>query len=247
MIGARGYAAWLALVLLCAQQTASAQQPAARPAVWPTPTAGSAQPICASVHPVASAVPLAEVPDRLRGQIRGVLTQPTLSGCGPVEHFAGKPGLYCWFLDHPDRATRAWQQMAVPCQDIVNRGDGRFGWTDGHGGDLRWETVYRGANKHIWYAEGTVNPGTLLPTVPIRAVVVMHFADEVDAQGQSHITHHADLFVQTDSKAAAMILRLFGSSVPKLTEQCLAQLEMFFSALTNYLQRHPEKAETLLR
>jgi hypothetical protein len=252
MIGKRGYAAWLGLVLLFTQETASAQQNTARPPVWPT--AGSAQPSSTpagtlSVQPtsVASAVPLAEIPDRCRAQVRGVLMQSTLSGSGPVEQFPGKPGLYFWFLDHPDRAAKAWRQMGVACQEIVNRGDGRFGWTDGHGSDLRWETVYRAPRMHIWYAEGTVNPGAIFPTVPIRAVVVMHHADAVDAQGESHITHHADLFVQTDSKAAAMIVRLFGPSVPKLTEECLGQMEMFFSALTNYVQRHPEKAEALLR
>jgi hypothetical protein len=192
-------------------------------------------------------VPLAEVPDRFRQQVRAVITQPTVSGTGPTEQFGGKLGLYLWLMDHPDRASRAWKQMGAICLDIVNRGDGRFGWSEPHGSDLSWQTIYAGPGKHIWYAEGTVNPGPVFPTVPVRAVVVMHFADEVDSQGQSHIQHHAELFVQTDSKAAAMIVRLFGPSVPRLTEQSLGQLELFFSALTSYLQRHPERAEALLR
>jgi hypothetical protein len=242
MIGTRRHAAWLGLLLLCTPQAAPAQQPASRPPVWPTPVASPIRPA-----PVASEVPLFEVPDRSREQVRSVIEQPTVSGIGPTEEFAGKIGMYLWLLDHPDRTSRAWRQMGAMCLDIVNRGDGRFGWTDPHGSDLSWETVYRGPNKHIWYAQGTVHPGPLFPTVPVRAVVVMHYGDEVGSQGASIIQHHADLFMQTDSKAAAMMVKLFGPSVPHVTEQCLSQLEMFFSALTNYIQRHPERAEALLR
>ena len=249
MSGTRGYAAWLGLLVLCTQEAASGQQPAQRPAVWPSPVANPKQTGAGSIQPtpLASVVPLGEIPDRCREQVRAVIEQPTVAGTGPVEEFGGKPGVYLWLLDHPDRTARAWRQMGAMCLDIVNRGNGRFGWSDPHGSDLSWETIYRGPDKHIWYAQGTVHPGPLFPTVPIRAVVVMHHADEVDAQGAASITHHADLFVQTDSKAAAMMVRLFGPSVPHLTEQCLGQMEMFFSALTSYLQRHPEKAEALLR
>jgi hypothetical protein len=249
MSGTRGYAAWLGLLLLCTPEIALGQQSSPRPPVWPAPGASPTPSGTGSVRPtpLASEVPLCEIPDRCRERVRSVIEQPTVVGTGPVEEFGGKLVPYLWLLDHPDRTARAWRQMGATCLEIVNRGNGRFGWTEAHGSDLSWETVYRGPGKHIWYAEGTVNPGALLPTVPVRAVVVMHYAGEIDSQGVANIRHHADLFVQTDSKAAAMMVRLFGPSVPRLTDQCLAQLEMFFSAMTNYLQRHPERAETLLR
>lgn len=213
MVGTHGSAAWLGLILLCSQQAASGQQPAARPPVWPVPAATANQSANSSIRPMpsASVVPLGEVPGRCREQVRSVISLPTVAGTGPVEQFGGKPELYFWLLDHPDKVSGAWRQLGVGCVDIVNRSDGRYGWSDPHGSDLKWESIYRGPDKHIWYAEGMVNPVPLLPTFPIRAVVVMHHSDEVDAQGQSHIQHHADLFVQTDSKAASMIVRLFGS------------------------------------
>jgi hypothetical protein len=52
--------------------------------------------------------------------------------------------------------------------------------------------------------------------------------------------------VQTDSQAAALITKLLGSSAPKLAEQCVGQMEMFFSALAWYVERHPERAGTLM-
>jgi hypothetical protein len=58
--------------------------------------------------------------------------------------------------------------------------------------------------------------------------------------------HQADVFVQTDSQTAALITKLLGASAPKLAGQCIGQMEMFFSALAWYVDRHPERAETLL-
>jgi hypothetical protein len=58
--------------------------------------------------------------------------------------------------------------------------------------------------------------------------------------------HQADLFLQTDSQAAALITKLLGPSAPKMAERCVGQMEMFFSALAWYVERHPEQSETLL-
>jgi hypothetical protein len=76
--------------------------------------------------------------------------------------------------------------------------------------------------------------------------MVMHFRDERDWVGHPHVEHHADLFLQTDSAAASMVLRLLGPSIPNMTEQCLGQLEMFFSGMSTYLHRHPDQAAALL-
>ncbi len=194
----------------------------------------------------ARQVPLDELPACVRENVRHVLEQPTIFSRGPAEEFDGHPELYHWLLDHPDRAARAWQRLGAPCMDITARGEGWFGWTDGQGSDVRWETIYRTADLRIWYAEGAARPGTLLPQVPMRAVVVLHHTERHDSSGRTWLWHQADVFLQTDSKTAALVARLLGPSVPRLAEQGVTQLEMFFSALLGYFERHPERAEKLL-
>src|SRR5207245_10913752 len=44
----------------------------------------------------------------------------------------------------------------------------------------------------------------------------------------------------------AMVAKLAGLSASHLGEQCVSQMEMFFSALAWYVNRHPERAEALL-
>jgi hypothetical protein len=130
--------------------------------------------------------------------------------------------------------------------EITDRGNGRFGWTDGEGSDVHWDTIFANSLYRVWYAEGSVRPAPLLPALPVRAVVVLRHAQGHDRAGAPLIHHQADLYVQTDSKTAILVTRLMGASAPRLGEQCVAQLEMFFSALVWYLDQHPEWAMSLL-
>jgi hypothetical protein len=196
--------------------------------------------------PKTAPLPLDELPPTLRDSVRRIMEQPSLRASGPAEDFNGRANLYQWLLDHPDRAAQAWRRLGAPCMEITDRGAGRFGWADQQGSDLSWETIYRSPEFRIWYAQGRVRPGLLLPSLSLRAVVVLRHADYQDAGGRPHIRHQADLFLQTDSKTAGLFARLIGPAAPHLTEQCVSQLEIFFSGLTRYLDRHPEYVEVLL-
>src|SRR5262249_53304381 len=78
------------------------------------------------------------------------------------------------------------------------------------------------------------------------AVVVLHYSEGHDETGRPVLRHQAELAFHTDSKAAALITKVLGPAAPHLAEQCVGQIELFFSALVWYLDRHPEKAWTLL-
>lgn len=191
-------------------------------------------------------VPLDEVPASARVKVRAVLEHPTLSTRGQPETFNGEPTVYQWFLDHPDRAAAAWKRLGAKVADISDRGNGVFGWSDAQGSDVRWETVYRGPRMRVWHAEGKVRPGALLPLVAVQAVVVLRYSESRDTDGRPVLRHQAELTLHTDSKAMSLAARLFGASAPRLAEQYVSQVEMFFSALSWYVAQHPEKAEKLL-
>src|SRR5208283_966442 len=163
---------------------------------------------------VREPVPLAGVSPNVREQVRRVMEKPTLTASGPVEIFTCRPPLYYWLLDHPDRGAQAWRKLGTPCLEIAGRGEDRFGWGDNHGTDVCWETVYRGPELRVWYADGHARPGMLLPSLPLRAVVVLHHKEKSDETGRTRIQHQADLYFQTDSTTAALILRLIGPSAP---------------------------------
>lgn len=179
-------------------------------------------------------------------RVRQVVELPNLTYHGTAEEFVGKSSLYYWLLDHPDRASHAWRRLGTPCMEIADRGNGRFGWSDDHGSDIWWETLFACADYRVWYAEGKVRPALLLPPVPLRAVVVFHHSQQLDERGKTHIRHQADVFAQTDSKTAGLVLRLMGPSIPHLSEQCISQMGLFFSGLVRYFDRYPERADDLL-
>jgi hypothetical protein len=195
----------------------------------------------------AAQVPLEELPPALRADVQKTLERPTLFASGPGESFLCRPELYTWLLDHPDRAVHAWRRLGAACLNITDRGGGRFGWSDGQGSDIVWETVYRNAALRVWYAQGQVKPGPMLPVVPARAVVVMHHTPVRERADGTVMYQQTDVFVHTDSKTAALVTRLMGPSAPRLAEQNISQLQMFFSSLAWYCQRYPDRTEALLR
>jgi len=85
----------------------------------------------------------------------------------------------------------------------------------------------------------------MLPLVPVELVLVMHH-EETPSAGGVAIEHHADLFLHTDSKTALLFARLMGTSTTKAAEQGLTQLQLFFSALSWYLDQHPDRAQKLM-
>jgi hypothetical protein len=190
-------------------------------------------------------LPLEELPAPIRDTVTRIVEQPTLFASAPSEDFNGPPGVYQWLLDHPDRAAMAWHRLGSPCLEITDHGAGWFGWTDQQGSELRWETVYRTPQVRVWYAEGKAKPGMLIPPMAVRAVVVMHHGTYTDSTGRPRVCHQSDLYFQTDSRTAAVLARLLGSTAPRLAEQCVTQMQIFFSALTRYVDRHPERAEML--
>jgi len=194
----------------------------------------------------AARVPLNQVREEVRARVRQVLEQPTLYSRGPAEAFTGQADFYEWLLDHPDRGVQAWRQLGARCQSISDKGKGTFLWTDGHGSELRWQTAYSGDSLRVWYAEGKVRPALLLPPVPVQLVVLLRHGKRAESAERMLIFHQADVFLQTDSKTAALMTRMLGASGPKLAEQCLSQLETFFSGLVWYVDHHPERAEKLL-
>ncbi|HXG13259.1 MAG TPA: hypothetical protein VNK04_26105, partial [Gemmataceae bacterium] len=134
--------------------------------------------------PLVGDLPLDELPPSLRERIRTVVLQPTLTAHAPAERFLCEPELYHWLLDHHDRVSAAWRRLGTPCVAITDRGNGRFGWSDGQGSDVQWGEVYRGPDLRLWYAEGIVRAGLLLPAVPVRAVVVLRHAEGRDDLGR---------------------------------------------------------------
>ena len=195
----------------------------------------------------AANVPLANIPDKFRDGVRLTIEKTTLFTQGPVESFACQPHVYLWLVEHPDRGVQAWRRLGAQCVMISERGAGRFGWRDEHGSDLQWETVYSAGDRHIWYAEGKVRPGLLLPLVPVKALVVLRYAQQ-DAQASSGVQimqHQADMFLYTDSAGAALATKLLGSAAPNMAQQCVTQMQMFFSGMAWYIHRYPDRAAAL--
>ena len=66
-----------------------------------------------------------------------------------------------------------------------------------------------GTNEHgrIWFAEGKGKASALVPAIPMQAVIVLRHK----VGPGERIVHQAEVYAQTDSKAATLVLKLLGS------------------------------------
>jgi hypothetical protein len=204
-------------------------------------------PVLAAIPFAPTPVPLDAVNPAVRERVSKVLERPTLTTHGPVEAFTCRPSTYRWLLDHPDRTVSLWRMLGAKCTEIENWGGGRFGWRDDQGSVIHWETVLETGHQRLWYAEGQVKVGTLLPAIHVRAVVVLNYETGTDRNNRPAVRHQMDLLIRTDSRAISLATRLLGASAPHVAEQYVTQMEMFFGALAWYLDQHPQRAAHLLQ
>jgi hypothetical protein len=191
-------------------------------------------------------VALETMPAATRDALSKVMKDPTLTAVSPPEEFVAQPDMYQWLLDHPDRTAGAWRKMGVAAVEIKPLKDGRFCWKDENGSELVWQNVAQGPTGRVWYAEGKVNPGPLFPTVAVKAVAVLTYADTPRSTGDAVIKHQIEVFLHTDSKTAALATKLLGDGAPRMASQGSEQLLMFFSGIAKYAHDKPEKARGLL-
>ncbi len=192
-------------------------------------------------------IPWEELDERVTAVAKQMMEKPTLVARGPAETFACMPEQYFWLLDNPDRAVAAWRRLGAKCVSIERRGKNKFAFVDDTGSDVTWETVHQTPNVRIWLAEGKVKPSAVLPLVPVKALIILRHQESKMADGQTVMNHQAEVVIHTDSKAAAAVTKMMGQTAPKLAEQGLGQLQLFFAALSCFIERHPERVELLFR
>lgn len=191
--------------------------------------------------------PLAEndVPAEIAKMVRPLLQRPTLRSTGPVETFRCSPMTYYWLLENPDQTAKLWREIGATCADIRRRAPGVFAWRGENGSEVVWQIIHRGPNRHVWYAEGEVQPGALLPAVSVKAIVCAGHVELRDADGSPVVRHQMELIIKTSNHVAALATKILGASAPRMAEDYVGQIEMFFAAMAWYLDQNPDKAARL--
>jgi hypothetical protein len=191
-------------------------------------------------------VELDSLPETTRDSLNKVLRTPTLTAVSNADEFPSTSNLYLWLLDHPDRVSLAWQRLRISAIDIKAQQDGKFVWKDDQGSELSWRTVAQSGEGRIWYAEGKVRASAVLPNVPVKAVAVLRHGLKKDEDGEALICHQVEIYLQTDSRAAALVMRLLGPAVPHMAQDGAEQMLLFFSGIARHLDRHPSRTKALL-
>ena len=181
-----------------------------------------------------------------RDAVLKIVKQPTVSTKATAPSVICTVSMYEWLFEHPDRVALAWQRLKVPTVPITDSGNGTFSWTDDNGSEVVWRTVGTFADGIVWYATGRVKPTLATPSVPVKAVAVLTRHQKASKEGVAAFSTSVQVYVHSDSRAAALALRVLGATSPKVAEQGAEQFLEFFNGIADYVQKHPAKADALL-
>jgi len=191
-------------------------------------------------------VPLVKIHPRHREAVEAVMNRPALTCSGPVETFLAKPNFYNWLLDHPDSTAILWQRLGAKCLPIQALGEQSYRWRDPDHGQITWTMVLKENDMRVWYATGKVRPALLLPQAPVEAVLVARYITGKTSQDRPAIRHQYQLYLRTDSRATAMAARFLGASLPRLAEQYMGQVQLFFHGMAWMHEEQPRRAARLV-
>ena len=175
-----------------------------------------------------------------------MVRQPTIATRATAPDVICTVAMYEWLFDHPDRVSLAWQRLKVTAVPITDAGNGQFAWTDENGSEVVWRTVGKFAEGRVWYATGKVKASPATPAVPVKAVAILTHPQKAAKDGVASFSTSVQLYLLSDSKAAALAMRMMGPSAPKLAEQGAEQFLEFFNGIAEYVQKNPTKADALL-
>jgi hypothetical protein len=174
------------------------------------------------------------------------MDSPSLSVSGKPETFQTDTDVYRWLLDNPTVAITLWRQLGAQVTGVRESPPGHYNWTDGKGSEVVWFTAIKSPTIQVWYIEGKVKPALLLPTSAFKAVCVLAYSESKDARGKTTIRHQAHFHVRCDGRAMALAARVLGSSAPRLGEQYLGQMQLFYGGLSWYLCQDRARARRML-
>lgn len=181
-----------------------------------------------------------------RDAITKIVRQPTVSTRATAPDVVCTVSMYEWLFDHPDRVSLAWQRLKVPAVPIADNGNGTFSWTDENGSEVAWRVVGTFPDGLVWYATGKVKAAVATPSVPVKAVAVLTRSQKAAKDGVAAFSTSVQVYLQSDSKAAAVAMRVLGPMAPKIAEQGAEQFLEFFNGIAEYVQKNPTKADALL-
>jgi hypothetical protein len=195
----------------------------------------------------AAHIPLDSFSPAVRDKVQGVLEKPTLSSRSVPETFNTDHASYRYLLEHPDHAIKLWRKLGAKVAEIDDQG-GAYVWQDGQGSEVTWQIAHREPGRFIvWYAEGKVKPTMLLAAQPFRAVAMLQYTEGIDVNGLPAVRHQVHFHLRCEGRAITLVAKILGNSAPRLAEQYLGQLQMFYGGLGWYLYQDQDRAKKLFK
>jgi hypothetical protein len=215
----------MALLLACWQIPARAERgPRGEPSKADTSRAAREDAI--------QAIPLAKLTPEGRQKVQWTLANTSVFRRLPTRMIQCDPDLYLFLLDHPDVVVNVWEVLGVSHLTMRQTGPGVFQATDDIGTAGTIECLYRTADLHVFFVDGTYTGSMFGHRVRGRGLMVLKSGYVREDNGKQFIVSRLDSFLNIEPGGAEFLTKTFQPAVGKVADANFLQTTGFLACLS---------------
>jgi len=178
------------------------------------------------------AIPFEHIDREDRAKLTRVLRAPTFYRRMPIRVIDCDPDLYLFMLRNPDVIVNIWKVLGLSELEMRRDENGTFVINEPTGTRGTTRFVYRGAETHVLYAEGTYRGPVFNREIPGRCVVVLRSGYVREPNQRYYISTRMDSFVQIDDMPTELLTKTLHPVLTKTAENNFEQTLLFAGSLS---------------
>lgn len=163
----------------------------------------------------------------------------------PKVTFPVEPGVYQYFLAHPDVAVSIWRAMKISKLQMWQTGRHDYEADTGDGSVGALEVLHEGAEKHLVACDGMYKSPLLTKPIEAKSLLLLQTSFSRDAEGVVYVTHRADLFVSFPSQTIDVVSKIFSPLTVTMTDRTFSEVSLFLKMMSLAMARRPDWVEQI--
>ncbi len=178
-------------------------------------------------------------------EVRGIVNSSDLFRRLPTLTFEVDPGVYRYFIHHPDVVVSIWRALNVSNYQMKQTGAKDYEADSGDGTLGVLEVLHRDDNHQVILCDGEMRSPVLKRRV--RSKVVLHLVNvySTDRSGRTFVTHRLDMFVAIPNQgfgAAAKLTKPFSNVI---IDRNFKEVSLFVQMMSLAMRHQPDWVEEL--
>jgi hypothetical protein len=190
-------------------------------------------------------IPHEKLPPDHRQKVATLLKSVSYYRRLPTVSFPVDPDAYQYFLAHPDVAVSVWRAMKISKLQMWQTSKTEFEADTGDGSVGALEILYCDSEKCLVTCDGLYKSTLFSKPIAAKSLLLLQTSFAKHDDGEIHVTHRADLFVNFPSQTVDVVARIFSPLTVKMTDRTFTEVSLFLKMMSTAMTRRPDWVEQI--